>query len=168
MAWHRGLDRLEVRRRNLIRAEQFPYLIPSGTTYDSGDYHAVVDKVVACADYAALVAERDRLRAQGLLVGIGMAACLEPSGANSTFEPLLNPKNETTTYTDSCRINVDVSGAVTATIHTLSAGQGHETLVGCAPILRIVSRFNHGTEPIVISLRNRIVTMVMALRAADG
>jgi 3-oxo-Delta1-steroid hydratase/dehydrogenase large subunit len=130
VARHRGLDRLEVRRRNLIRAEQFPYLIPSGTTYDSGDYHAVVDKVVACADYAALVAERDRLRAQGLLAGIGMAACLEPSGANSTFEPLLDPKNETTTYTDSCRINVDVSGAVTATIHTLSAGQGHETLVG--------------------------------------
>src|SRR5467141_1221820 len=130
VAWHRGLDRLEVRQRNLIRAEQFPYLIPSGTTYDSGDYHAVVDKVVACADYAALVAERDRLRAQGLLAGIGMAACLEPSGANSTFEPLLNPKNETTTYTDSCRINVDLSGAVTATIHTLSAGQGHETLVG--------------------------------------
>src|SRR5260370_13000052 len=60
---------------------------------------------------------------------MGMAACLEPSGANSTFEPLLNPKNETTTYTDSCRINVDLSGAVTATIHTLSAGQGHETLV---------------------------------------
>jgi 2-furoyl-CoA dehydrogenase large subunit len=47
VARHRGLDRLEVRRRNLIRAEQFPYLIPSGTTYDSGDYHAVIDKVVA-------------------------------------------------------------------------------------------------------------------------
>ena len=130
VAWHRGLDRLEVRRRNLIRAEQFPYLIPSGTTYDSGDYHAVIDKVVAKADYAGLVAERDRLRGQGLLAGIGIAACLEPSGANSTFEPLLNPKNETTTYSESCRINVDVSGAVTATIHTLSAGQGHETLVG--------------------------------------
>ena len=130
VAWHRGLDRLEVRRRNLIRAEQFPYLIPSGTTYDSGDYHAVIDKVLAKADYAGLVAERDRLRGQGLLAGIGIAACLEPSGANSTFEPLLNPKNETTTYSEACRINVDVSGAVTATIHTLSAGQGHETLVG--------------------------------------
>jgi CO/xanthine dehydrogenase Mo-binding subunit len=129
VAWHRGLDRLEVRRRNLIRAEQFPYLIPSGTTYDSGDYHAVIDKVLARADYARLLAERDRLRGEGLLAGIGIAACLEPSGANSTFEPLLNPKNETTTYTDSCRINVDLSGAVTATIHTLSAGQGHETLV---------------------------------------
>ena len=100
VAWHRGLDRLEVRRRNLIRAEQFPYLIPSGTTYDSGDYHAVIDKVLARADYAALVAERDRLRGEGLLAGIGIAACLEPSGANSTFEPLLNPKNETTTYSE--------------------------------------------------------------------
>ena len=128
VARHRGLDRLEVRRRNLIRADEFPYLIPSGTTYDSGDYHAVIEKVLGCADYRELIAERERLRAGGLLAGIGMAACLEPSGANSTFEPLLNPKNETTTYADSCRINVDVSGAVIATIHTLSAGQGHETL----------------------------------------
>jgi 2-furoyl-CoA dehydrogenase large subunit len=125
-----GLDRLEVRRRNLIRHEEFPYLIPSGSTYDSGDYLAVVDKVLAQADYAGLVAERERLRAQGLLAGIGIAACLEPSGANSTFEPLLNPKNTNTTYSESCRISVDVSGAVTATIHTTSAGQGHETLVG--------------------------------------
>ena len=39
-----GLDRLEVRRRNFIRAEEFPYPIPSGTTYDSGDYHTVVTK----------------------------------------------------------------------------------------------------------------------------
>ena len=130
VADHLGLDRLEVRRRNLIRADEFPYLIPSGTTYDSGDYHAVIDKVVARADYAALITERDRLRQEGLLAGIGIAACLEPSGANSTFEPLLNPKNTNTAYTDSCRISVDVSGAVTATIHTLSAGQGHETLVG--------------------------------------
>jgi 2-furoyl-CoA dehydrogenase large subunit len=128
VARHRGLDRVEVRRRNLIRSDEFPYLIPSGTTYDSGDYHAVIEKVLAQADYASLVAERDRLRDQRLLAGIGIAACLEPSGANSTFEPLLNPKNETTTYTESCRINVDVGGAVTATIHTLSAGQGHETL----------------------------------------
>src|SRR4029078_1243549 len=113
-----------------IRAEQFPYLMPSGTTYDSGDYHAVVDKVLARADYTALIAERDRFRAQGLLAGIGIAACLEPSGANSTFEPLLNPKNTNTTYSESCRISVDALGAVTATIHTTSPGQGHETLVG--------------------------------------
>jgi 2-furoyl-CoA dehydrogenase large subunit len=55
---------------------------------------------------------------------------LIPSGANSTFEPLLNPANRNTTYTEACRITVDLGGAVTATVHTTSAGQGHETLVG--------------------------------------
>jgi CO/xanthine dehydrogenase Mo-binding subunit len=130
VAWKLGMDRLELRRRNLIRREEFPYLMPSGSTYDSGDYHTVIDKVLAKMDYAGLTAERDRLRAEGMLSGIGIAACLEPSGANSTFEPLLNPKNTNTTYSESCRISVDTSGAVTATMHTTSAGQGHETLVG--------------------------------------
>jgi CO/xanthine dehydrogenase Mo-binding subunit len=125
-----GLDRLDVRRRNLIRHEEFPYLIPSGSTYDSGDYHAVIDKVLARADYTKLVAERDALRAKGLLAGIGISACLEPSGGNSSFEPLLNPKNATTTWMDSCRVSVDLNGTISAAMHTTSSGQGHETLVG--------------------------------------
>lgn len=124
-----GLDRVEVRRRNFINADEFPYLIPSGTHYDSGDYHTVVDKVLKHVGYEDLVAERDRLRDEGMLAGIGIAACLEPSGGNSSFEPLLNPKNTTTTWMDSCRINVDGLGFITATIHTTSSGQGHETLV---------------------------------------
>ncbi len=130
VARHLKLDRLEVRRRNLIQREDFPYLIPSGSTYDSGDYQTVIGKVLAQAPYDDLIAERDRLRGEGLLAGIGIAACLEPSGGNSSFEPLLNPKNETTTWMDSCRISVDLTGAIMATVHTTSAGQGHETLVG--------------------------------------
>jgi 2-furoyl-CoA dehydrogenase large subunit len=125
-----GLDPLEVRRRNLIRREEFPYLIPSGTTYDSGDYHTVIDKVLADTGYEELKAERDLLRSEGKLAGIGIAACLEPSGGNATFEALLNPAITTSTFMDSCRINVDGMGAITATIHTTSSGQGHETLVG--------------------------------------
>jgi 2-furoyl-CoA dehydrogenase large subunit len=124
-----GLDRIEVRRRNFIRSDEFPYLIPSGTHYDSGDYHTVVAKVLAHADYEAMKRERDALRAAGQCAGIGIAACLEPSGGNSSFEPLLNEKNTTTTWMDSCRINVDGLGFITVTIHTTSAGQGHETLV---------------------------------------
>lgn len=123
-----GLDRIEVRRRNFIRSEEFPYLIPSGTHYDSGDYHTVVAKVLAHADYDALKLERDTLRAAGQCAGIGIAACLEPSGGNSAFEPLLNEANKTTTWMDSCRIVVDGLGFITATIHTTSSGQGHETL----------------------------------------
>jgi 2-furoyl-CoA dehydrogenase large subunit len=127
-----GLDRVEVRRRNLIRADEFPYLIPSGTRYDSGDYHAVIDKTLAHADWAALLAERDRLRASGMLAGIGIATCLEPSGGNSSFEPLLNPKNTTTTWMESCRVNIDALGHINVAIHTTSSGQGHETLVATA------------------------------------
>src|SRR5262249_57662503 len=123
-----GLDRIEVRRRNFIRSDEFPYLIPSGTRYDSGDYHTVVAKVLAHADYEGLVRERDALRAAGQCAGIGIAACLEPSGGNSSFEPLLTEKNKTTTWMDSCRIVVDGLGFVTATIHTTSAGPGHGTL----------------------------------------
>ena len=80
------------------------------------------------ADYVALVERRDSLRASGMMAGIGIAACLEPSGGNSSFEPLLNEKNKTTTWMDSCRIMVDALGFITVTIHTTSAGQGHESL----------------------------------------
>jgi 2-furoyl-CoA dehydrogenase large subunit len=114
----------------MIRTEEFPYLIPSGTTYDSGDYHAVIDKVIAHTSYEGLKKQRNRLRAEGKLAGIGIAACLEPSGGNATFEALLNPKITTSTFMDSCRINVDGLGCVTAAMHTTSSGQGHETLVG--------------------------------------
>jgi 3-oxo-Delta1-steroid hydratase/dehydrogenase large subunit len=124
------LDPLEVRRRNMIRRDEFPYTIPSGTAYDSGDYETVIAKVLADTDYEALKKERDALRADGKLAGIGIAACLEPSGGNATFEALLNPKITTSTFMDSCRIAVDGSGAITATMHTTSSGQGHETLVG--------------------------------------
>jgi 2-furoyl-CoA dehydrogenase large subunit len=124
-----GLDPLELRRRNMIRADEFPYLIPSGTSYDSGDYETVIEKVLADTPYEALKAERERLRSEGKLAGIGIAACLEPSGGNATFEALLNPKIDTSTFMDSCRVTVDGNGTIAATMHTTSSGQGHETLV---------------------------------------
>lgn len=124
-----GLDRVELRRRNLIGKDEFPYLIPSGTTYDSGDYAAVLGKALAAAPLSAIEAERDALRARGLLAGIGVSTCLEPSGGNSSFEPLFNPKNTTTTWMDSCLVRIDLSGAVTALMATSTSGQAHETLV---------------------------------------
>src|SRR3546814_7450716 len=60
VAAHLKMDRIELRKRNLIRADQFPYMIPSGSSYDSGDYHTVIDKVLAHAAYAELKRERDR------------------------------------------------------------------------------------------------------------
>ncbi len=129
VARHLGMDRIALRKKNFIRKDQFPYLIPSGTRYDSGDYHTVLDKALAAANYEALVAARDAARKAGRLAGIGISSCLEPSGANSSFEPLFNPKNDTTTWMDSCLVRVDLSGAITGVMNTSSSGQGHETLV---------------------------------------
>jgi 2-furoyl-CoA dehydrogenase large subunit len=120
---------VEVRRRNLIGKDEFPYLIPSGTSYDSGDYETVLRKALDAAAFAELERQREALRAQGLLAGIGVSTCLEPSGGNSSFEPLFNPKNATTTWMDSCVVRVDLNGAVTAVMGTSSSGQAHETLV---------------------------------------
>jgi len=129
VARHLGMDRIALRKKIFIRKDQFPYLIPSGTRYDSGDYHAVLDKALAAADYPALLAVRDAARRAGRIAGIGIASCLEPSGGNSSFEPLFNPKNQTTTWMDSCLVRVDLSGTITGVMNTSSAGQGHETLV---------------------------------------
>lgn len=128
VAAHLGMDRLALRRLNLIRKEEFPYTIPSGSTYDSGDYQAVLDKALAAADYPGLLRRRDAARAAGKLAGIGIACCLEPSGGNSAFEPLFNPKNETTTWMEACSVKVDLYGAVVVSMNTSSSGQGHETL----------------------------------------
>ncbi len=124
-----NIDRIELRRRNMIGKDEFPYLIPSGTHYDSGDYATVLGKALDAAPLTGIVAERDRLRAQGLLAGIGISTCLEPSGGNSSFEPLFNPKNETTTWMDSCLVRVDLSGSITALMGTSTSGQAHETMV---------------------------------------
>jgi len=124
-----GVDRLELRRRNFIRPEEFPYRIPSGTEYDSGDYPAVLDKAVGIADWLALEARRDELRAAGKLAGIGVATCLEPGGGNAIFENLMNPENDKTTFPEACRLRVDGGGAVTAVIAISSAGQAHDTMV---------------------------------------
>ena len=124
-----GIDRIELRRRNLIRSDEFPWRIPTGTEYDSGDYHAVLAKALALADYDALVARRDAARAAGRLAGIGIATCLEPGGGNNIFEQLLNEKLEITTFVESCLMRVDMHGHVTAVMSTTTSGQGHETLI---------------------------------------
>ncbi|WP_151445768.1 xanthine dehydrogenase family protein molybdopterin-binding subunit [Lacisediminimonas profundi] len=129
VARYLGMDRIELRGRNLIGKDEFPYLIPSGTHYDSGDYETVLGKAMAAAPFDQLLKQRDELRAQGLLAGIGVSTCLEPSGGNSAFEPLFNPKNGTTTWMDSCLVRIDLSGHLTALMGTSTSGQAHETLV---------------------------------------
>ena len=78
-----GIDRVEVRARNLVRKDEFPWKIPPGSLYDSGDFHAVLESAIKTSDWDDLIARRDALRAEGKLAGVGIATCLEPGGGNN-------------------------------------------------------------------------------------
>ena len=68
-----GLDKAEIRRRNFVKAEQFPYTTSLGWTLDSGNYHAALDKVLKAVDYDGLRREQAEKRARGELMGIGIS-----------------------------------------------------------------------------------------------
>lgn len=124
-----GLSTVEIRKRNFIQKNEFPYTIPSGTVYDSGDFPTVLQKALNLVGYEELVRFRDEARKQGRIIGIGIATCMEPGGGNALFEPLFNSKSDKTTFPEGCFVKIDPQGKVTAEIGFSSAGQGHQTLV---------------------------------------
>src|SRR5206468_4738423 len=69
-AYELGMDPAELRRKNFIRADQFPYESATGFTYDSGDYHGAMDLALEKAGYAELRKEQEAARAQGKLYGV--------------------------------------------------------------------------------------------------
>lgn len=78
-----GLDPAEVRRRNFVQPDAFPFTTPTGTTYDSGNYEESLNRALAAAGYEDLLAEQARRRANGdrKLMGIGIATYVEITGA---------------------------------------------------------------------------------------
>jgi carbon-monoxide dehydrogenase large subunit len=108
-----GIGAIKLRRRNLIRASAIPYKTAVGTTYDSGEFEAVMDKVLALADYAGFNKRKRDSAKRGKLRGIGFSCVLEHSGgAPLESASLLFPGGET---------------AVLA-LNVQSTGQGHQSV----------------------------------------
>jgi carbon-monoxide dehydrogenase large subunit len=107
-----GFDRVALRRRNLVPSTAMPYRNPLGLLYDSGDYAAAQDRVVALADWAGFEARRAEARRRGRYRGIGLGNYIE---LNTGM-----PRERT-------EITVHPEGRVDVVLGTLSAGQGHET-----------------------------------------
>ncbi len=127
-----GMDRVELRRRNLITPDQFPYRTPTGNLYDSGNYQAVLEKLLEVSDYERWVAERDKARAEGRHVGIGIVASNERSVFSSTefwfwfdqpdFTPTASP--------ESASLQLDPTGQIVVTLHSQCQwGNSPETVV---------------------------------------
>lgn len=121
-----GIDKAEIRRRNLVQPEQFPYTSAFGWTFDSGNYPPALEKVLKAVDYEGLRREQAALRADPdspTLMGIGIATFTEILGAGPTKVCDILGIG----LFDSCEIRVHPTGAVVARMGTMSQGQGHAT-----------------------------------------
>ena len=124
-----GMDPAELRMKNLIRKEQFPYQSALGWEYDSGDYHTAMRKMMETVDYAGLRKEQAEKRAAFKrgetreLMGIGVAFFTEIVGAG----PSRNCDILGIAMFDSAEIRIHPTGAIIARLGTKSQGQGHET-----------------------------------------
>ena len=134
-----GLDAAEIRRRNLVRADEFPYACPAGSVLDSGDYRRCLDEALRLGDYPALLARRERARASGKLFGIGFAVGVEPSGSNMAYVGLAQTPEQRSRAEPksganaSATIAIDPSGTVSVQIDSTPNGQGHATV--CAQLV---------------------------------
>jgi carbon-monoxide dehydrogenase large subunit len=120
-----GLDRAEVRRRNLVPPEAMPYATPVGPTYDCGDFPRMLARALALADYAGFERRRAAAAARGRLRGLGLACYVESSGvAPSRLAGALGARLG---FFEAAEVRVDPEGAVRALVGTHSHGQGHAT-----------------------------------------
>jgi aerobic carbon-monoxide dehydrogenase large subunit len=124
-----NLDPAELRLKNFIRKDQFPYHSALGWEYDSGDYHTALRKGMETVDYKALRAEQAKNRAAfdrgetRSLMGVGVAFFTEIVGAG----PVKNCDILGLGMFDSCEIRIHPTGSAIARIGTISQGQGHAT-----------------------------------------
>lgn len=121
-----GMDKAEIRLKNFIPADRFPYQNPLGLEFDSGDYTTALRKVLDAVDYPALRAEQARRRADPdaeWLMGIGICTFTEVVGAGpSKMCDILGMG-----MFDSCEIRVHPDGSAIARMGTITQGQGHQT-----------------------------------------
>jgi carbon-monoxide dehydrogenase large subunit len=120
-----GIDRAEIRRRNLVPASAMPYKTPIGPVYDSGDFPRILARTLALADYDNFTKRRAAAARSGRLRGVGMACYVESSGvAPSRFAGALGAR---VGFYEAATIRVEPDGAVRAMLGTHNHGQGHAT-----------------------------------------
>jgi aerobic carbon-monoxide dehydrogenase large subunit len=120
-----GVDPAELRRRNYVPKDAYPYQTPVALAYDSGDYFATLDLALKGADYAGFAARREAAAKRGKLRGIGLCSYIEACGvAPSAVAGALGARAG---LYESAEVRVHPTGSVTINTGTHSHGQGHET-----------------------------------------
>jgi len=112
-----GMDKADLRRRNFIPPNAFPYKTPTGSVYENADLPGVLSKALVLADWSGFDARRAQSAKAGKLRGIGISTVIEASGAGNA------PKDEV-------EMQLDASGTVTLYTVSKAQGHGHETTLG--------------------------------------
>jgi CO/xanthine dehydrogenase Mo-binding subunit len=121
-----GLDPAEIRRKNFIPPDQFPYIIPSGNEYDSGTYEAALDTALEMADYADLRRRQAEAKQQGRCLGIGVANTIEPGVFDwNAYASVGMPGNG---VPEGATVSITMLGQVVIRVGFTSEGQGQYTL----------------------------------------
>ncbi|MFB3061429.1 MAG: xanthine dehydrogenase family protein molybdopterin-binding subunit, partial [Candidatus Binatia bacterium] len=122
------MDRLEIRQRNFIQPNEFPYDTPTGQTYDSGDYPELLRKALALIDHKKLMQEQTKARVEGRLLGFGIAMGVEPGGSNLSYGMLISgPTQLLSGQGEAARVRIETDGTVSVFTGSLESGQGHST-----------------------------------------
>ncbi|HEU4728704.1 MAG TPA: xanthine dehydrogenase family protein molybdopterin-binding subunit [Kofleriaceae bacterium] len=120
-----GMDRIELRRKNLIQPDQFPYQTQVALQYDTGNYQATLDLALKQIDYAGYDKRKAASAARGKLRGFGISTYIEACGiAPSAIAGALGARAG---LFESAGVRVNPTGSVTVFTGTHSHGQGHET-----------------------------------------
>jgi aerobic carbon-monoxide dehydrogenase large subunit len=114
------MDPAELRRKNFIKPDQFPFQTQVGAVYDSGDYEKALDRALKNSNWKQLLAERDDARKQGRLMGVGLSMYVEVCG--------LGPSAALPTGGwEHAQVTIERDGRITATTGASPHGQGNET-----------------------------------------
>jgi aerobic carbon-monoxide dehydrogenase large subunit len=127
LAHELGMDRLELRRKNFIPADQFPYETPFGVTYDSGNYAGALDKLLEHVDVAQIEREKEEARARGIYRGLGFCTYTEICGNAPSRAVGPNGFGVQGGGWESAQIRVHHTGGATVYTGSSPHGQGHET-----------------------------------------
>ena len=125
-----GLDPVAFRRDNFIQPEEFPYQIPTGNLYDSGNYPGALDMALQMLDYDGWRNKQQAARAQGRYVGIGVASCQEKGVFSATEFWMLNrdPGFALTSSPESASVKIDAAGKAVISLHAPCWGNSPETV----------------------------------------
>src|SRR5919108_1752527 len=155
------LDRAEIRFRNFIQPDEFPYETPGGQTYDSGNYPEMLRKALARVDYEALRREQTEGRTRGRLLGIGIATAVEPGGSNLSYGMLISgPSQLLSGQGEAARVRLETDGSASVFTGGLDSGQGHATALAQIVAdelaldvkqVRVATTFDSASHPYVMT-----------------